>query len=125
MQRNFGRYRTAVQAIAGDQVEHLMWRLRNGALPTKRQVGACCCCACSAGWLLSTGGRRSPMPFSRHCAAAVCASERPAAAPTPPQPKVVVLLIGINDMSNLLGTVPGPATVEQKAVSVAPVVASR
>ena len=38
MQRYFGQYNPTVQAVAGDQVEHLMWRLRNGALPTKNLV---------------------------------------------------------------------------------------
>lgn len=55
MQRYFGQYSPAVQAIAGDQVANLMWRIQNGALPNANQTQVwagltvhCGCCTCLA-----------------------------------------------------------------------------
>ncbi|PRW60678.1 mago nashi-like protein [Chlorella sorokiniana] len=47
------------------------------------------------------------------------------ALPTRHQPKVVVLLIGTNDLSNLGFKAPGNATLERKLIGAAPIVAGR
>ena len=63
MQRYFGQYRPAVQAVAGDRAEHLVWRMQNGALPTRKQVRRVpdlhCCCACWAGRASAAAGRQA------------------------------------------------------------------
>ncbi|KAI7837173.1 hypothetical protein COHA_008966 [Chlorella ohadii] len=79
MQRYFGQYSPAVQAIAGDQVANLMWRIQNGALPNANQT----------------------------------------------QPKVAVLLIGINDLSKLGHNAPGIAPTDRQLLKAAPTVATR
>ena len=83
LQRYFGQYRPAVQAVAGDRVEHLVWRMQNGALPTRNQVrrvpcpAQLLCMLCRESTVSSTGWRREGGP---HPLAILHARDSPATA---------------------------------------------